>query len=109
MKQKLGLAAALQGDPDLLILDEPTTSLDLRAAGELRDILRKLAAAGIGIVMVTHHLPDIIPEMRRVILLRGGRVFFDGPPEEALNASTLTGLFGIPLEVVERGGRRCIL
>jgi iron complex transport system ATP-binding protein len=107
--RRILIGRALVHDPAALILDEPSTSLDLRASGELREILRKLAAAGIGIVMVTHHLPDIIPEMRRVILVCGGRVVFDGPPEQALNATALSGLFGIPVEVVERGGRRCVL
>ncbi len=107
--RRILIGRALVHDPAALILDEPSTSLDLRAAWELREILRKLAASGIGIVMVTHHLPDIIPEMRRVILVRGGRVIFDGPPEQALNGATLSGLFGIPVEVMERDGRRCVL
>ena len=79
-------------------------SLDLHAAYELREILRKLAHSGIGIVMVTHHLPDIIPEMRRVILIREGRVFRDGLKHEVLDAPSLTALFGIPVEVLERSG-----
>jgi iron complex transport system ATP-binding protein len=107
--RRILIGRALVHDPAALILDEPGTSLDLRAAWELRAILRKLAAAGIGIVMVTHHLPDLIPEMRRAILLRGGRVVFDGPSERALNAAALSELFGIPLEVVERDGRRSVL
>ncbi len=107
--RRILIGRALVHDPAALILDEPATSLDLRAEEELRAILRKLAAAGIGIVMVTHHLPDIIPEMRRVILVRGGRVFFDGPAEQALSAEMLSRLFGIPVEVVERGGRRYVL
>jgi iron complex transport system ATP-binding protein len=85
-------------------LDEPSSSLDLHATRGLREILRKLARNGIGIVMVTHHLPDIIPEMRRVVLIRGGRVYRDGPKEQVLEAGTLSGLFGIPVEVLERGG-----
>jgi iron complex transport system ATP-binding protein len=107
--RRILIGRALVHDPAALILDEPGTSLDLRAAWELRAILRKLAAAGIGIVMVTHHLPDLIPEMRRTILLRGGRVVYDGPSERALSAGALSELFGIPLEVVERDGRRCVL
>jgi iron complex transport system ATP-binding protein len=107
--RRILIGRALVHDPAALILDEPGTSLDLRAAWELRQILRKLAASGIGIVMVTHHLPDLIPEMRRTVLLRGGRVIFDGPSERALNSASLSELFGIPLEVVERDGRRCVL
>src|ERR1039457_3082125 len=98
------IARALVHDPRALVLDEPTTSLDLRATWELREVLRKLAGNGISIVMVTHHLPDIIPEMRRVVLMREGRVALDGPKERVLEAGALSGLFGVPVEVLERGG-----
>jgi iron complex transport system ATP-binding protein len=103
------IARALVHDPQALILDEPTTSLDLRATYELRELLRKLAAGGISIIMVTHHLPDIIPEMSRVFLIREGRVFEDGKKDAVLTAPTLTGLFGIPVEVLQRDGYYHIL
>jgi iron complex transport system ATP-binding protein len=103
------IARALVHDPQALVLDEPTTSLDLRATYELREVLRKLASSGISIIMVTHHLPDIIPEMSRVILIRDGRVFEDGAKELVLNAPTLSGLFGIPVEVLQREGYYHIL
>ena len=102
--RRILIARALVHDPRALVLDEPTTSLDLRATWELRDVLRKLARNGISILMVTHHLPDIIPEVRRVVLIREGRVVVDGPKEEVLEAGALSGLFGIPVEVLERGG-----
>jgi iron complex transport system ATP-binding protein len=102
--RRILIARALVHDPQTLILDEPASSLDLRAARELREILRKLAAGGIGIVMVTHHLPDIIPEMRRVVAIRDGHIHGDGPKERLLTAATLGGLFGIPVEVLKRGG-----
>ena len=102
--RRILIARALVHDPQALVLDEPTTSLDLRATCELRDVLRKLARNGISILMVTHHLPDIIPEMRRVVLIREGRVVMDGPKEQVLEAGALSGLFGVPVEVLERGG-----
>jgi iron complex transport system ATP-binding protein len=98
------IARALVHDPRALVLDEPTTSLDLRATWELREVLRKLAGNGISILMVTHHLPDIIPEMRRVVLIRRGRVVLDGSKERVLEAGALSELFGVPVEVLERGG-----
>src|SRR5436305_15100803 len=73
------LARALVHNPRALILDEPSVALDLSAQHELRQILRKLAQSGIGIVMVTHHLSDLIPEIERVVLMRGGRIMADGP------------------------------
>jgi iron complex transport system ATP-binding protein len=102
--RRILIARALVHDPRALVLDEPTTSLDLRATSELRDVLRKLAGNGISILMVTHHLPDIIPEMGRVVLMREGRVMLDGPKERVLEVGALGGLFGIPVEVLERGG-----
>src|SRR5580704_16769109 len=102
--RRILIARALVHGPQALVLDEPTTSLDLHATHELREILRKLAARGISIVMVTHHLPDIIPEMRRVVLMRDGRVVGDGPKEEVLEAGALSAVFGLPVEVLDRGG-----
>ena len=100
--RRILIGRALVHDPQALILDEPTSSLDLRATYELREILRKLAAGGISMVMVTHHLPDIIPEIQRVVLIGNGHVQCDGPKGQVLESATLTGLFGIPLEVIER-------
>ena len=102
--RRILIARALVHDPQALVLDEPTTSLDLHATHELREILRKLARNGISILMVTHHLPDIIPEIRRVILIKKGRIYRDDAKKKVLDAATLTGLFGIPVEVLERSG-----
>ena len=102
--RRILIARALVHAPQALVLDEPTTSLDLRATWELREALRKLASKGISILMVTHHLPDIIPEMRRVVLMREGRIVLDGAKRDVLGAEALGELFGVPVEVLERGG-----
>ena len=98
------LARALVHEPRALILDEPATALDLFAQHELRQTLRKLAQSGVGIVMVTHHLPDLIPEIDRVILMGRGRIVADGPKCRILTAERLSRLFGLPVELAERGG-----
>ena len=98
------LARALVHDPRALILDEPSTALDLSAQHELSVILRKLAQSGIGIVMVTHHLSDLIPEIERVVLMNRGRIVADGPTREILVESRLSELFGRPVEMSERDG-----
>lgn len=98
------LARALVHRPTALLLDEPSTALDLFAQHELREILRKLAKSGIGIVMVTHHLSDLIPEMDRVILMQSGRILADGPTRDILTAERLSALFGLTLELSERDG-----
>jgi len=102
--RRVVIARALVHEPMALVLDEPTASLDLHATYELRRILRRVAGAGTGIIMVTHHLDDIIPEIGRVILLKAGRVFADGPKEQILTVERLEALFGTRFELVRRDG-----
>jgi iron complex transport system ATP-binding protein len=102
--RRLLIARALIHNPSTLLLDEPTTSLDLPALHEVREHLRALAASGVGLLLVTHHLDDIIPEIERVVLLRAGAVFADGPKPEVLTSACLSELYGVPVEVFERGG-----
>jgi iron complex transport system ATP-binding protein len=102
--RRLLIARALIHNPATLLLDEPTTSLDLAALHELRGYLRSLAQSGIGLLLVTHHLDDIIPEIDRVVLLRRGRVFADGSREEILRSGPLSELFGVQVNVYERDG-----
>ncbi len=102
--RRILIARALVHDPLALLLDEPSNSLDLRSALELRTILRKLAQTGTGILLVTHHLADIIPEIDRVILLRDGRIFADGSKHLLLTTECLRELFGLPVELIERDG-----
>jgi iron complex transport system ATP-binding protein len=102
--RRLLIARALIHNPSTLLLDEPTTSLDLPTLREVRGHMRKLAASGVGLLLVTHHLDDIIPEIDRVILIRNGAVFADGPKTEMLTSTQLSSTFGVPLEVSERDG-----
>ena len=101
--RRMLIGRALVHDPLALLLDEPSTSLDLFAQHELRELIRKLAQSGIGILLVTHHLSDIIPEIDRVIFMREGRIAGDGPKESMLTAPNLQGLFGIEVELARRG------
>ena len=98
------IARALVHDPSALLLDEPSNSLDPHAAWELREILVKLAKSGIAILMVTHHLPDIIPEIDRVIMLKQGRVFADGTKDSILTADRLSELFGLDIRLTRSNG-----
>ena len=98
------IARALIHNPRALILDEPTASLDLRAVDELRATMRKVARSGVSIVLVTHHLPDIIPEIERIVLMKDGCVFRDGFKNEILSSEGLSSLFDMPLQVVEKNG-----
>ncbi len=98
------IARALVHEPKALLLDEPANSLDIRSQFELRDAVCKLAAQGIGLLLVTHHLPDIVPEIDRVICLKDGRVWLDGPKEEVLTQAALESLFGVAIRVECRDG-----
>ena len=102
--RRVQIGRALVHDPGALLLDEPTTSLDLHAQFELNEALRPLARAGVAILLVTHHLADVIPEIERVILLRQGRVIADGDKHEILTEPRLSELFGRPVELARRDG-----
>jgi iron complex transport system ATP-binding protein len=102
--RRMLIGRALVHDPKALLLDEPSTSLDLFAQHELRENIRKLARAGIAIILVTHHLSDIIPEIDRVILMRDGEIADDGAKDEVLTAASLRKLFGVKVELARRDG-----
>jgi iron complex transport system ATP-binding protein len=97
------IGRALAHDPQALILDEPTTSLDLKALHDFRESVRKIADSGKSVILVTHALEDIIPEINRVILIKEGKIFRDGKKEEILTDSNLSELFSLPVEVLEKG------
>jgi iron complex transport system ATP-binding protein len=108
-KRRVMIARALVHRPEMLLLDEPSNALDLAAQRELREILRDVAAGsgarrGTGLIMVTHHLADILPEMDRVVMMRSGRIVGDGPKQELLQAVRLRELFAVELELTERNG-----
>ncbi len=102
--RRLLIARALVHHPSTLLLDEPTTSLDLPTLREIRGQLRSLAQNGVGLLLITHHLDDIIPEIERVVLLRDGVVHLDGPKHEMLTSGGLSEVFRVPLRVFERDG-----
>jgi iron complex transport system ATP-binding protein len=108
-RRRLLLARALVHQPEVLVLDEPTNGLDLRARHQLLAILRELAGAGTTLLLVTHQIEAIIPEIRRAVLLREGRVVGDGPVEELLRDGPLSDLFGTPLRVCGANGYRQVL
>ncbi len=98
------IGRALVHEPRALVLDEPNNDLDPRSARRFAEILRKLARSGRSVIMVTHRLQDIIPEIGRVIMIKDGRVFRDGAKRDVLTEANLSELFSIPVEVQEKGG-----
>jgi len=102
--RRVALARALVHRPRALILDEPSSSLDVVAQRELRAALSALAREGIGIVLVTHHLEDVIPEIERVVFLREGRLIADGTKRTLFAREPLRRLFGAEIDIEENGG-----
>lgn len=100
--RRLLVGRALVHNPCTLVFDEPSNSLDLFAQEELRQIMRHLAGVGIAILLITHHLSDIIPEIDRVIFVKDGRILQDGAKADLLTTSHLRDLFQVDLEVTVR-------
>jgi iron complex transport system ATP-binding protein len=98
------IARALVHRPSTLLFDEPTNALDIGAQFQLRETMRELARSGLGVLLVTHHVSEIIPEIERIILLREGHVVGDGPKDEILTEGRLRELFGVPIQLTRAGG-----
>jgi iron complex transport system ATP-binding protein len=103
-QRKFLLARALVHDPKVLVFDEPTSGLDLRACFQYLEIIQELMNSGKKVILVTHHIHEIPPEISRVILLKEGRVFRDGEKEEVLTNKNLSSLFDCPIRVIEENG-----
>ena len=99
-----GAASEENGSTRMLLLDEPSNALDLAAQADLRELLRRLARQGTGILLITHHIADILPEIDRVLMMREGRIVADGAKAELLTAARLGELFGTEVRLEERDG-----
>jgi iron complex transport system ATP-binding protein len=102
--RRILIARALVSEPQALMLDEPTTGLDLLARSRFLQTLQKIARHGQTIILVTHRVEEIFPEIDRVILLQQGRILLDGRKREVLTSQNLSALFGAPIKVRERRG-----
>ena len=102
--RRVMLARALVTGPRALILDEPTTGLDLVARHGFMERVREIARAGTTIILITHHVEEIVPEIARVVLLRRGTIAADGPKAEILTAAHLSRVFEAPLRLDQADG-----
>jgi iron complex transport system ATP-binding protein len=98
------LGRALVHDPHTLILDEPTAGLDLAASFDYLERIRHLAQGGKSIVLVTHLLNEIPPDMNRVILLREGNIVADGPKTEVLSEKNLRDTYETDIRIAKVDG-----
>ena len=102
--RRVMLARVLVTAPRVLVLDEPTTGLDLGARHGFMERVRTIAKSGTTILLVTHHLEEVIPEIQRVVLLKAGRITGDGSRRSMITAEAMTGLFGFPIALEEADG-----
>jgi len=98
------IARALVTSPDALLLDEPTTGLDLVVRYQFLESMREIARQGTTLILVTHRVEEIIPEIESVVLLRRGRVAAAGPKATTLTSANLTAVFEAPVSLTETAG-----
>lgn len=103
-QRRIMIGRALVASSQMLLLDEPSNALDLAAQQELRNLLRRLAQQGTGILLITHHVSDIIPEIDRILMMKDGKIIADGSRKELLTEQSLSDLFQTEVRLTERGG-----
>lgn len=103
-RRRFLIARALVHQPEVLVLDEPSTALDFGAAAKLLTTMRTLLRGGRTLVLVTHHPNEIPPEIERVILLKKGRVIADDAKRRVLTSAVLSDCFGVPLRARHQDG-----
>ena len=102
-QQRAFLARALISDPQLLLLDEPTSGVDIKTSHEILHELRELNAAGVTIVLTTHDLNGVASHLPRLVCLGQGTILADGTAEQVLQPELLERSYGQPMLVVQRG------
>lgn len=103
-RRRIFLARALVTEPHTLILDEPAAGLDIGADFACQNDIRRLLRRGISVLLVTHHLHEIPPEIDRVLLLKAGKVLADGTKSEVLTSATLSDLYDTDVQVHHADG-----
>ncbi|NTW63284.1 MAG: ATP-binding cassette domain-containing protein [Chlorobiaceae bacterium] len=103
-QRRLLLGRALVNNPRALLLDEPTAGLDPRASFQYLAAIRTLMESGKTVILVTHHIHEIPPEINRVVLLKAGKIIADGSKTEVLTTKNLATLFDYPLRMIAENG-----
>ena len=102
--RRLLLARAPVHNPKVLVLDEPTSGLDLKSAFQLLADIRSLCSKGTTLILVTHHIQEIVPEIGKVIFLKNGEITRQGAKEDLLTDAALSELYDVPIHASERAG-----
>jgi ABC-type Mn2+/Zn2+ transport system ATPase subunit len=107
-QQRVFITRALFGRPDLLLLDEPTSGIDVRTRHEVLHLLEHLNADGLAIVLTTHDLNGIASHLPRIVCLNG-EIVADGAPDDVLIPDVLERTYGAPMEILEHSGMRVVV
>ena len=103
-RRRVLIARMLVINPAVVLLDEPTAGLDLVARHAFLEAVRELARSGTTVLLITHHVDEIVPEIGRVVLLSAGRIAVDGPRASVLTSARLSDVFGHPIEITHVAG-----
>ncbi len=103
-RQRVILARAVVQEADFIIMDEPTSSMDLRSQFETMDIIRELAAGGKGILAAMHDLQLAASKADRVFIMRGGAMYAEGKPDTVINGAMLEDVYGVKADVIKTAG-----
>lgn len=107
-QQRVFIARAMFHRPDVLVLDEPTSGVDVRTRHEVLHLLAELHAQGVTIVLTTHDLNGLAAHLPRIVCMNR-TVIADGSPTEVLNPVVLEKTYGAPMEVLQHGGMPVVL
>jgi len=107
--QRIFLAEALIGKPDLLLLDEPLANLDMRREADFAQLINRVVRErGVTALLIAHNINPLLSLLDRVIYVANGRIT-TGTPAEVLNSKVLTDLYGIPIEVLKDSHGRIVI
>ncbi|MCG6553775.1 MAG: ATP-binding cassette domain-containing protein [Candidatus Magnetominusculus sp. LBB02] len=98
------IARALISEPEVMMLDEPTTGLDIAAQFSFFDLMTRISD-NYTVILITHHIEEILPFIRNIVMIKNGRIFMQGPKDQLLTGGNLSALFGVRLDVhMDRNG-----
>jgi iron complex transport system ATP-binding protein len=95
------IARALAGEPEVVLLDEPTSNLDLKYQLEVLSLVRSLSNRGLIVIMALHDLTQAYRASDKILLLNGGKVVAAGDPDEVLRPDLISKVYGVPVMVIK--------
>jgi zinc/manganese transport system ATP-binding protein/zinc transport system ATP-binding protein len=107
-QQRIFLARALVGDQQILLLDEPTSGVDIKTRDDIMHLLHELNHQGITVIMTTHEINSVAAHLPRVVCLNG-RIIADGPPYKVLSTEILSATYGGPMPVIHHNGMAIVV